>query len=564
MSDLIRYVQRPPKNDMQLFTKGIAALPQVLRQLGYPSLRKGQDSVVHGILMGRDSLCVLPTATGKTACYVVPTLALKWRTLVFSPLIALMRDQVQNMVDQGVRAGCLMSGEDALNQEYMRLWARGELDILLVAPERLLNEQFKEIIRQKPPDMVAMDEAHCLSQWSRTFRSAYCMVGDFITQTAPRVVAAFTATCPPRVEADIRRVMCLEQALKTIYYPRRSNLDLRSTPFVNDYDFADWVDKMQKSGPVIIYAATTKSVEQLAQKLGDMVRNLNIGFYHGQMTKSMKTHNQDMFLHGDMRVIVATNAFGMGIDKPNVRAVLHYDISDSVESWAQEFGRAGRDGKDSICMTFFSQRSVGMRKFLMSMNNPPEDAVMRVFNLMRKNITSDGMVQLSRDDIIKQALPKNISHFDAVMQFLSGCLVVQREKREEKIAGVKFLNNLDEPRYKEVRRCIFDIGTQGSDPAYVDFDLVHLANQVGLKESTLRSHLNNYAKEGLIDFVPPDRARPIRMLSTDPRLIDLDVLREQTEASEHKLQRVIYGVTEVPDSEKHAFIEKEFMIENQA
>jgi ATP-dependent DNA helicase RecQ len=134
MSDTPRYVQRPQKNDLQLFNKGIARLPAVLRQMGYQSLRKGQDSVVHGLLMGRDSLCVLPTATGKTACYVVPTLALEWKTLVFSPLIALMHDQVRGMRDMGVRAGCLMSGEDALNQQYLRLWARGELDVLLVAP----------------------------------------------------------------------------------------------------------------------------------------------------------------------------------------------------------------------------------------------------------------------------------------------------------------------------------------------------------------------------------------------------------------------------------------------
>lgn len=555
-----RYVQREFRYDDKLMRAGTAALPSVLKRMGFPGLRKGQDKVVFSILAGSDVLCVLPTAGGKTACYVIPTLALKWKTLIFSPLKALMSDQVRTITNSGGRVGCIMSGQDAVNEQTLQKWSRGELDIMLVAPERLRNAVFMEHIRYQRPDMVVMDEAHTLSQWSKNFRSAYCDVGDFITEFTPKLVAAFTATCPPEVEKDIRRVLCLQKAPKLVYYPRRNNLTIKTLDYASDFDVAQQISRIQ--GKVLVYCATQRGTEELAGRL-QMQLGEDVGFYHGGLPEHVKSFNMEAFTGGRLRIMTATNAFGMGVDIPDIRAVIHYDIPDCIEAWAQEFGRAGRDGKPSLCLTYYSDKGRSSREFLLRRSNPTEVQIRNVFRTLDDAKDSTGMVNLTRDQIVKTALgERGAFAYDACIQFLQGSKVVERIKREEKVATITFKNHVTDRKFEEFYRAVHTMGESGMNPNMFEVDLVALANRLDVKETTLRARCRAWANEaGLIDFVAPERAQPIRVIGTED-MIDYDQASRLLADAMAKLERLIWLITEVPDAHKHQAIEKEFCVDS--
>ena len=222
-SSKTRWTSRTSAVNIESLIRGSSRLPWVLENvMGYPSLRAGQEAPITNIMGQRDTICILPTGTGKTAVFVIPTLCLDWKTLVFSPLVALMRDQVQSLQRMGIRAG-QMSGmqNDAENAMAAQQWMAGELQMFYVAPERLRNELFQQAMKAVKPNMVVLDEAHTLSQWSDNFRPDYCKVGDFIVAYNPDVVTAFTATAPDEAIADIRRVLGLQEAQKIVHYPIR-------------------------------------------------------------------------------------------------------------------------------------------------------------------------------------------------------------------------------------------------------------------------------------------------------------------------------------------------------
>ena len=305
--------ERKSELNQESLIRGYNRLPSVLAQMGYPSLRKGQDPPIMNLMGQRDTICILPTSLGKTAVFVIPALCLGWRTIVFSPLVALMRDQVQGLWKQGIKAAC-MSGmqTDAENAQAIRQWMSGELQFLYVAPERLRNEAFIEATRVQTPDFIVMDEAHTISAWSDNFRSAYCAIGPFIAHKQPKVVLACTATCPEEVEGDIRRVMGIPHADKILYYPRRTNLLLQSAQYPGDAALGAMLKR--SPGSSIVYGATIKVVEELAASLSNFL-NEEVAFFHGQRPPEAKRTAQDLWMKNKVRHMVATNAFGMGIDK---------------------------------------------------------------------------------------------------------------------------------------------------------------------------------------------------------------------------------------------------------
>lgn len=308
-----RFPTRNTTINTEELKKGMKRLPAVLNQMGFSSLRKGQDGVVYHLLGGADVVCILPTSLGKTACFVVPTLCHEWKTIVISPLVALIRDQMKGLWDKGIAAGELTSlNTPAQNLATMKDWANGDLNFLYIAPERVNNEDFIQACNKTPPDCVVIDEAHSISSWSDNFRPSYKSAGDFINKFNPKVVAAFTATCPAPVEQDIRWVLGLKTAHKIVYYPRRTNLKLTSRPLRNNYDLLQ--DIRQVDGSTLIYCTTIKKVEEIAAELGKFSSE-PIGFFHGQLSPATKKHQQDSFMSGSTRVMLATSAFGMGIDK---------------------------------------------------------------------------------------------------------------------------------------------------------------------------------------------------------------------------------------------------------
>ena len=337
---------------------------EILKQyFGYDSFRPGQDELVQAILSGRDTLGIMPTGAGKSICYQVPALALPGLTLVISPLISLMKDQVGALNEAGVPAACINS---ALSFEEMRdalyFAGRGEYKLLYVAPERLTAPFFLDFARRVPISMVTVDEAHCISQWGQDFRPSYLKILDFLAALPQRpLVSAFTATATAEVRDDIIRALGLEDPFVITTGFDRPNLyfAVEKPSSKPSALLAHLLQRRDKSG--IVYCSTRKTVEEVCDML--LSRGLPATRYHAGLDPEERLANQDDFLYDRKTIMVATNAFGMGIDKPNVRFVIHYNMPKDLESYYQEAGRAGRDGLPSRCILLYSGTDVRTIRF---------------------------------------------------------------------------------------------------------------------------------------------------------------------------------------------------------
>lgn len=551
-----RFPTRTAAVNQETLTQGYARLPIVLKSMGFKELRPGQLEPIVDILGQRDCLVILPTATGKTAVFTIPTLALEWHTLAFSPLVALMRDQVKGLRAKGIAANC-MSGmqSDAENAQALQQWMRGELSMFYVAPERLQNPQFKEAIRCRPPDMVVLDEAHTLSQWSDNFRPSYMALGDFIQENNPKVVAAFTATAPPEVEQDIRRVLSLGAAQKHIHYPRRKNLKLTLRNFTDILEMVNVIRGIKGSG-IVYCGRIEKGVEPVAAQLSSFLPDKEITIFHGQLNDAEKRTNQDLFMEGHADWVVATNAFGMGIDKEDVRAVIHYDFPGSIEALAQEVGRAGRDGNDSYCLTYNRAEALSLQRFFIDNAFPPKEQVESVFDQLSRSANRDNITTVSADGMSKLA---GVSPFriDSIMSILTGNNVIEKIKATEKMARLRFIGNSEDRKFQEWRSAI-EKGSEEDPEGFLKFDLNWLAKQMGVGFSTVTARLRDWDKQGLARYVSPPRAQPTRIIGRVEN-IDFDRLHKKMLDANRKLNEVLrYFAT--PDADKHAFIEDHFQV----
>ncbi|MBX9033831.1 RecQ family ATP-dependent DNA helicase [Gordonibacter massiliensis (ex Traore et al. 2017)] len=353
-----------------------AAAKAALREhFGYEEFRPGQLGVVEAILGGRDALAVMPTGAGKSVCYQVPGIVLPGLTLVVSPLVSLMGDQVRALLDAGVRGAYLNStltpGQQAT---VLRRALAGAYQIMYVAPERLADPRFLEFAREASIPLVAVDEAHCVSQWGQDFRPSYLAVGDFIAQLPQRpVVAAFTATATERVRRDIVRLLDLRGPYEVVTGFDRPNLYFgvermepkRKLAWIGSYALAHPAD----SG--IVYCSTRKDTDKVHAAL--VSAGVRAARYHAGMSAADRAESQRAFIADDAPVMVATNAFGMGIDKSNVRYVIHHNMPGSIEAYYQEAGRAGRDGEPSTCMLLWSDGDVSTCRFFIEQESGNEE-----------------------------------------------------------------------------------------------------------------------------------------------------------------------------------------------
>lgn len=358
------------------------ALEALNRYFGYDSFRPGQSGIVSAILTGRDVLGVMPTGAGKSICYQIPAAILPGVAIVISPLISLMRDQVDALNDVGLPAAFINTTQTPDEQDLVFAQAlSGQIKLLYVAPERLETERFRNFAVRVPISLVAVDEAHCVSQWGQDFRSSYLGIGEFIAGLPTRpTVAAFTATATERVRRDIVSILGLHTPSITVTGFDRPNLyfDVISMP---RKDKASWVASYIASHPDesgIVYCATRKETEALAESLNSAVAELraaggadvsDIGTiavaYHGGMSADVREKAQRDFVTDRVPVVVATNAFGMGIDKSNVRFVIHHNMPESIEAYYQEAGRAGRDGEPSRCTLLWNESDIVTRRRLL-------------------------------------------------------------------------------------------------------------------------------------------------------------------------------------------------------
>ena len=342
----------------------IQALEVLKKYYGYTSFRKGQEDIINEIINGNDVLAIMPTGGGKSICYQIPSLILDGITIVISPLISLMKDQVDALKSMGINATLINS---SLNTSQFNAVIAGisndEYKIIYIAPERLDSYEFVNIIRNKKLSQIAIDEAHCVSQWGHDFRSSYRKIGTFINSLEKRpIVTAFTATASLEVREDIIKLLNLYNPTLFITGFNRENLtiNINKSSGKNEYLLKYVENHKDESG--IIYAATRKEVDKIYEGL--LKRGYSVSRYHAGLSAEERKSNQEEFIKDNISIMVATNAFGMGIDKPNIRYVIHYNMPQSIENYYQEIGRAGRDGEESECVLLFTPGDVHTQKYL--------------------------------------------------------------------------------------------------------------------------------------------------------------------------------------------------------
>ena len=337
---------------------------ELLRRVyGYEHFRPGQEELIDGILAHRDVLGIMPTGGGKSMCYQIPGLLMPGLTVVISPLISLMRDQVQALTSSGIPAAYLNStlGAAEAKNVYRNIY-QGNVRILYVAPERLDSESFAAFAQQVPISFIAVDEAHCISQWGQDFRPNYLDIPKFIQKLPVRPrVCAFTATATDKVRSDIKKILKLQKPFERVTGFNRPNLYFRVLR--PEDKFASLTDLMQKFSGMsgVIYCATRKTVEEVHDKLKK--KGYPVTMYHAGLSDEERKANQETFSMDETPIIVATNAFGMGIDKSDVRFVIHYNMPKDIESYYQEAGRAGRDGERAECVMLFGRQDVVTQNF---------------------------------------------------------------------------------------------------------------------------------------------------------------------------------------------------------
>ena len=455
---------------------------QTLKQyFGYDSLRTGQEELINGILAGHDVLGIMPTGAGKSLCYQLPALMLNGITLVISPLISLMSDQVKALNQAGVHAAYINS---SLTENQIRMAlsyaSQGRYKIIYVAPERLNTPRFLDFACNADISMLTVDEAHCISQWGQDFRPSYLEIAGFLTRLPRRpIVSAFTATATERVKNDIVASLGLNNPVTMVTGFDRPNLFFRVVTrkggSQKDNSIINYVKKHEdESG--IIYCATKKNVDKLYTLLNE--QGISAGRYHAGLSNDERKQNQEDFTYDRIRVMVATNAFGMGIDKSNVRYVLHYNMPQSLEYYYQEAGRAGRDGEEAECVLFFSKQDIMINKFLLQNKASAGD----VASDMQKTANDQRKLQqminyCETDKCLREFI---LSYFGdttpCICNKCSNCVVVEDEeeetyvetgKKRKKAAQLAGLNELGAALFEKLRSVRTELAAEKSVPPYI-------------------------------------------------------------------------------------------------
>lgn len=455
---------------------------QTLKQyFGYDSLRTGQRELINGILAGHDVLGIMPTGAGKSLCYQLPALMLKGITLVISPLISLMSDQVKALNQAGVHAAYINS---SLTENQIRMAlsyaSQGRYKIIYVAPERLNTPRFLDFACNADISMLTVDEAHCISQWGQDFRPSYLEIAGFLTRLPRRpIVSAFTATATERVKNDIVASLGLNNPVTMVTGFDRPNLFFRVVTrkggSQKDNSIINYVKKHEdESG--IIYCATKKNVDKLYTLLNE--QGISAGRYHAGLSNDERKQNQEDFTYDRIRVMVATNAFGMGIDKSNVRYVLHYNMPQSLEYYYQEAGRAGRDGDEAECVLFFSKQDIMINKFLLQNKASAGDVASDMQKTANDRRKLQQMINYCETDkCLREFI---LSYFGdttpCICNKCSNCVVVEDEeeetyvetgKKRKKAAQLAGLNELGAALFEKLRSVRTELAAEKSVPPYI-------------------------------------------------------------------------------------------------
>ena len=510
---------------------------RILREVfGHDDFRPGQDEAVSRVLAGEDFVIVMPTGAGKSACYQIPALVRPGLTLVLSPLIALMKDQVESLKAKGVAAEFVNSSIPA-SEQWRRLEAaaRGEVKLLYVAPERLAAPSFLRALESAELSMLAVDEAHCISQWGHDFRPAYDHGLREFLKRLPRLqgkrpqVIGLTATATPPVRRDVALVLGQDKDRVFVTGFKRENLRLLARRCDRKADRIDQVLEIAKGvgGCGIVYCGTRRDVEDVTDNL--RTEGLDAAGYHAGLPDEERAGVQDSFLSGAVPIIVATNAFGMGIDKPDIRFVIHYSLPGSIEAYYQEAGRAGRDGGTSYCVLVHGSSDRFLHEFFLDGSCPPEKSVLDVYEALR--IMPAGVIERASSSIAAAAGIKDIQSNGVLRMLEEGGLIERLDDRDNP-AQVRFDGDIAEavaalPNPSKRRRVVEWIAERFSPApgAVTPIKPGLLEADLGLPRETFLRILRELEESGLADTKPPFRGRGI--LVRDRSLSDPDAVREK-------------------------------------
>ncbi len=427
------------------------------KHFGHRKFLDGQAPVVASILAGRDALVVMPTGGGKSLCYQLPAMCMDGVTIVVSPLIALMKDQVDALVAKDIPAAMINSTLSPDEQsDRIRRMRDGEFKLVYIAPERFRSQSFTSALAGCSIGFFAIDEAHCLSQWGHDFRPDYLRLGSAIEKIGSPQIGAFTATATPEVRADIREVLRLRDPYECVSGFERPNLALRVTHCEKEakkYKRIESVIRRYKTG--IVYCSTRKHVEAVTAELSAW--GISVVAYHGGMDDKSREEAQNLFIKRKRDVAVATNAFGMGIDRSDVRFVIHFDVPGSIEAYYQEAGRAGRDGEPSVCELLFNYADTRTQEFFIDGNNPGYAVIQDSYRVLREQADSKHEVTLPIKAIADAVMAPNDMGISSALSTLARAGMIQRfDIPGKRMRGTRLLRPEIDEHHLEIDRAALE------------------------------------------------------------------------------------------------------------